>query len=148
MQRSFLVPMVLALLAAGAYFERQPLLALWRQGYDRMSKGAGASAGATPEPAIPGNGPGAPGLPGAPVVPKHAPPGTFYMLVRAKVTSSTGVKAVNPGEQVKLLERLSNKRLRVTADGADFVVTQSQVTEDGQAAADAERRFRTTPSSL
>ena len=99
--------MVLALLAAGAYFERQPLLALWRQGYDRMSKGAGASAGATPEPAIPGNGPGAPGLPGAPVVPKHAPPGTFYMLERAKVVSSTGVKAVNPGELVKLLERLS-----------------------------------------
>lgn len=146
MQRSFLVPVVLALLAAGAYFEREPLLGLWRQGYDRVSKAAGG--GATPAPAVSDNGAGAPGMPGAPLAPRNAPPGTFYMLVRAKVTSSTGVKAVNPGEQVKLLERLSNKRLRVTAGGADFVVTQSQVTDDGQAAADAERRFRAAPSSL
>lgn len=138
MQRSFLVPLVLALLAAAAYWEREPLLGWWRQAYAWTSSTIDhAKTGATPAPDAGTEAPKPISL-----LPKHAPPGIYYMLVRAKNTSPTGVKAVNPGEAVKLLERLPNNRMRVTVGNADFVVSSSDVTDDGDAATEADRRFR------
>jgi hypothetical protein len=71
----------------------------------------------------------------------YAQPGTFYVVKRRKLVNRAGIQAVNPGELVRLLERLPDGRLRVTIDNIDFVMLPSEVTTDLDAARDAERRY-------
>ena len=71
---------------------------------------------------------------------QYAPPGVFYVVERVSRETGTGVKAVSPGEQVKLLQRMSNGRMRVTTGDADFEVKESQVTNDLDLAREAEKR--------
>ena len=59
-----------------------------------------------------------------------APPGVFYMLERVKQTKDSGVLAIVPGEEVRLMQRLPKGRLRVTTGRYDFEVKESQVTQD------------------
>jgi hypothetical protein len=71
---------------------------------------------------------------------KHlAKPGVYYMLERASVETPTGIKAINPGEEVRLLER-RNGKMRVTIGTVDFEVLEKQVTNDLDLARDAEKR--------
>jgi hypothetical protein len=74
------------------------------------------------------------------------PPGTYLVIDRASVETDSGVIAIVPGDEVKLLERRSDGTLKVTDGKVDFVVKESQVTQDlgiAQAAekADWEKRF-------
>jgi hypothetical protein len=67
----------------------------------------------------------------SPVVPKRlAPPGILYMVERVSKTTKEGVSAVEPGEEVRLMERKKNGTLVVTTGKADFTVQASQVTND------------------
>jgi hypothetical protein len=59
-----------------------------------------------------------------------APPGFLYMLERVSQTTDTGVVAVIPGEQVRLMQRQPNGRVRITTGKHDFEVKESQVTQD------------------
>ena len=68
-----------------------------------------------------------------------APPGTFYMLKRVSAETRTGVRAVVPGEQVKLLKR-TGKILKLTDGTIEFEVDESQVTNDLELAREAERK--------
>ena len=61
---------------------------------------------------------------------RFAPPGVYYMLERVSVETDRGVKAVNPGEEVKLMLRKGGGVFRVTIDGRDFDVKEKQVTND------------------
>jgi hypothetical protein len=70
---------------------------------------------------------------------KIAAPGDFYLLERVTVETPTGVVAVNPGEQVKLLGR-KNGKMRVMIGTMDFEVKESQVTNDLEIALEAEKR--------
>ncbi len=72
-------------------------------------------------------------LPSAPELPRTgrvAPPGFFYMLERVSKKTDNGVIAVIPGEQVRLMQRKSNGRLRITTGRHDFDIKESQVTQD------------------
>lgn len=71
---------------------------------------------------------------------QYAPPGVFYVVERVSMETDSGVKAVSPGERVKLLQRLNNGRMRVTTGDADFEVKASQVTNDLDLAREAEKR--------
>jgi len=141
-----MVFVVLAALGYIGYEEREPVLALLSS---KHSTPAPASSGDAPTE-MPGSAPDGAGrsTAGPRVVHEHAPPGIFYMIDRAKVTSSTGIKAVSPGEEVKLLERLPGGKMRVTVDHADFTVYNWQVTDDLDIARDAERRFLETQGGL
>ncbi len=59
-----------------------------------------------------------------------APPGFLYMLDRVSRTTGDGVVAVIPGEQVRLMQRIPNGRVRITTGRHDFDVKESQVTQD------------------
>ena len=63
---------------------------------------------------------------------RFAPPGVYYMLERVSVETDRGVKALNAGEEVKLMLRKGGGVLRVTVDGRDFDVKEKQVTNDMQ----------------
>jgi hypothetical protein len=72
-------------------------------------------------------------LPGPTPLPRTglvAPPGFLYMLERVSQTTDTGVVAVIPGEQVRIMQRKPNGRLRITTGRHDFEVKESQVTQD------------------
>jgi hypothetical protein len=97
--------------------------------------------------------PSAPAAPAAPVfvskiaVPagsdgtdQKLPPGQFLMLERVSVETNDGVTAVVAGDLVKLIERRPNGTLRVTNGKNDFVVKESQVTQEVSVARDAEKR--------
>ena len=71
---------------------------------------------------------------------QFAPPGVFYVVDRVSAMTANGVKAVSPGEKVKLLQRLGNGRMRVTTGDADFEVKEAQVTNDLDLAREAEKR--------
>ena len=94
----------------------------------------GARAAATPAPfvskiQIPPVAPGEKAL---------APPGIYYMLDRASAETKSGIRAVVPGDQVKLLQRKAGT-LKVTDGVADFEVKETQVTNDLVLAQQAER---------
>ena len=59
-----------------------------------------------------------------------APPGIFYMVERVSVTIPTGVIAVEPGEEVRLMQRKKGGRLRITTGRYDLDVKEAQVTND------------------
>lgn len=52
------------------------------------------------------------------------------MRERVSVTTDSGVIAVVPGEEVRLMQRRSKGRLRVTTGRYDLDVKESQVTTD------------------
>lgn len=78
--------------------------------------------------------------PGAPNEKHLAPPGIFYMRERVSAETATGVHAVVPGEQVKLLQRNTDGTLRLSHDLVEFVVKETQVTNDLDAAQEAEHQ--------
>ncbi len=61
---------------------------------------------------------------------RTAPPGFFYMLERVSMKTDSGIVAVIPGEEVRLMQRMSKGRLRITTGKYDFEVKESQVTRD------------------
>jgi hypothetical protein len=67
-------------------------------------------------------------------------PGQFLVIERASVETKDGVTAIVPGDLVKLIERRPNGILQVTNGQYDFVVKESQVTQDVAVAREAERR--------
>lgn len=71
---------------------------------------------------------------------KPLPPGQFLVIERAKVETKDGIVAIVPGDMVKLVARRNNGTLEVTNGQNDFVVKESQVTQDVTVAKDAERR--------
>ncbi len=92
-----------------------------------------ANSEATPEPgASPAPAPESQTPAPAPLPPesRFAPLGVYYMVERVSVVTDRGVKAVNAGEEVKLMLRKGGGVLRVTIDGRDFDVKESQVTND------------------
>lgn len=71
--------------------------------------------------------------PSAPVVAAAAdlaPPGVFYTIERVSVETATGVKALIPGEEVKLMYRYKDGRMLVTNGSDEFVVNASALTQD------------------
>ena len=75
-----------------------------------------------------------PGLPSAaaPVVsnPNAARPGVFFARERVTRQNATGIKALNPGEEVKLMYRYKDGSMLVTNGHDEFVVKPSAVTKD------------------
>jgi hypothetical protein len=59
-----------------------------------------------------------------------APPGVYYTVERVSVQTSTGVKALNPGAEVRLMYRAKNGTMRVTDGKDEFVVKPSTLTKD------------------
>jgi hypothetical protein len=162
----------LIIIAAGAYYgwktwqeKPQWLVKLVPSLQSTAPADPGAAPGGVPgAPAAPGGVAQIPGAPtpeplvfksriampaGATVAPGEVakmPPGTFLVTARASVETDSGVIAIVPGDQVKLLERRNDGTLKVTDGKVDFVVKESQVTQDlavAQAAerADWEKRF-------
>lgn len=62
--------------------------------------------------------------------PRFAPPGVFYARERVSVESPTGVKALIPGEEVKLMYRYKDGKMLVTNGRDEFVVKPSALTQD------------------
>jgi hypothetical protein len=71
---------------------------------------------------------------------QFAPPGTFYVVKRVSVMTANGVKAVSPGEKVKLLQRVGGGKMKVTTGDSDFEVDESAVTNDLDLAREAEKQ--------
>jgi cytoskeletal protein RodZ len=67
-------------------------------------------------------------------------PGTFLVIARASVETKDGVIAIVPGDKVRLLDRRKDGTLKVTNGQADFVLNESQVTQDVAVAQNAERQ--------
>jgi hypothetical protein len=67
-------------------------------------------------------------------------PGNFLVIERASVETKDGVVAIIPGDQVRLIERHADGTLTVTNGQQDFVVKESQVTQDIATAEEAERK--------
>ena len=62
--------------------------------------------------------------------PSRVAPGRFLIIERASVETKDGVIAVVPGDEVRLMERHKNGTLTVTNGQAEFIVKESQVTQD------------------
>ncbi len=67
-----------------------------------------------------------------------APPAVFYVLERLSTETPSGIHAVVPGDQVKLLKRLGNGSMKVIAGEVEFIVRENQVTNDLDVARAAE----------
>jgi hypothetical protein len=114
------------------------------------------SADSAETPANTAEAPAAPSAPAAPAAPVFVSkiavpagsdgsdqkllPGQFLMLERVSVETKDGVTAIVAGDLVKLIERRPNGTLQVTNGQHDFVVKESQVTQEVSVARDAERR--------
>ncbi len=73
---------------------------------------------------------------------KHvAPIATFYVLTRFSSETKDGVRAVVPGDCVKLLKRMGNGSLRVTDGKAEFMLKETEVTNDLDLARAAELKL-------
>lgn len=59
-----------------------------------------------------------------------APPGVFYAIERVSVQTETGVKALTPGEEVRLMYRYKNGTMLVTNGRDEFVVKASALTKN------------------
>jgi len=66
-----------------------------------------------------------------------APPGTYYVTERIVTQTEAGVKALNPGEEVKLMYRHKDGTMLVTNGREEFVVKPSALTRDRAQAARA-----------
>ena len=67
-------------------------------------------------------------LPGS--TPQIAPPGVYYVLERVKVETKTGVKALRPGEAVRLVYRNNDGTILVTTGREEFLVKETAMTRD------------------
>ncbi|MGB8170709.1 MAG: hypothetical protein WCF18_24610 [Chthoniobacteraceae bacterium] len=65
---------------------------------------------------------------------RFAPPGVFYVRERISMETTTGVKALNPGDEVKLMYRYKNGTMRITDGQYEFVVKSSALTQDREQA--------------
>ena len=63
-----------------------------------------------------------------------APPGVFYAVERVTVQTATGVKALHPGEEVRLMYRYKDGSLLVTTGHDEFVLKPSALTKDRELA--------------
>ncbi|MDB6153072.1 MAG: hypothetical protein JWL90_1525 [Chthoniobacteraceae bacterium] len=77
---------------------------------------------------------------GAPGEKHLSPPGVFYMVDRFSTETPSGIRAVVPGDQVKLLKRIGNGTLKLTDGEVEFVAKESQVTNDLEVARAAEMK--------
>ena len=78
---------------------------------------------------------------------KHlAKPGTFYVLQRASIEHASGIAAVVPGEEVRLLMRKDNGIMKVVSVGGkyEFEMKESQLTNDLDLAREVERKYALT----
>ena len=78
---------------------------------------------------------------------KHlAKPGTFYVLERASIEHASGIAAVVPGEEVRLMMRKDNGVMKVVsvAGKYEFEMKESQLTNDLDVAREAERKYALT----
>jgi hypothetical protein len=156
--RNFLV---LIIIGAGCYFgwkawQEQPewLVRLLPKSVAPVA--ADTSTAGTDDTATP-PAPSTPALPATPAPPRFVsriqtqdpaatgdsgkvPPGTFLVIERASVETKDGVIAIVPGDQVRLLDRRKDGTLKVTNGQVDFVVNESQVTQDIAIAQNAERQ--------
>lgn len=78
---------------------------------------------------------------GAPGEKHLAKPGIFYVLERTSIEHETGIAAVVPGEEVRVLTRKGNGIVKVTTGKYDFELKETQLTNDLDAAQEAERKF-------
>jgi|GEM_PF-6711295 len=62
--------------------------------------------------------------------PQIAPPGVFYVKERFAVESETGIKALRPGEEVRLMYRHKDGRMLVTNGRYEFTVKPTVLTRD------------------
>lgn len=81
---------------------------------------------------------------GRPGEKRLAKPGIYYVLERTSIEHATGVAAVVPGEEVKLLARLGNGTVKVASGKYEFQLKESQLTNDLDVAQEAERKFALT----
>ena len=80
----------------------------------------------------------------APGEKRLAKPGVFYVLERTSIEHATGVAAVVPGEEVKLMMRKDNGIVKVTTGKHEFEMKESQLTNDLDVAREAERKYALT----
>jgi len=74
---------------------------------------------------------GAPPPPAATPFPKEmAPAGSFYVKERVSVEVPEGIKALNPGELVKMVYRNKDGTARVTTGKTDVTIKESMLTSD------------------
>ncbi len=86
-------------------------------------------------------------LPDGPPGEKHlAKPATFYVLERASIEHASGIAAVVPGEEVRLMMRKDNGVMKVVsvAGKYEFEMKESQLTNDLDVAREAERKYALT----
>ncbi|MEO7317933.1 MAG: hypothetical protein ABIZ56_02980 [Chthoniobacteraceae bacterium] len=84
-------------------------------------------------------------IPDGPPGEKHiAKPGVYYVLERTSIEHATGVAAVVPGEEVRLLNRKENGIVSVKSGKHEFELKESQLTNDLDVAQEAERKFALT----
>ena len=86
-------------------------------------------------------------LPDGPAGEKHlAKPGVFYVLERASIEHATGIAAVVPGEEVRLMMRKDNGVMKVmsVAGKYEFEMKESQLTNDLDLAREVERKYALT----
>jgi hypothetical protein len=131
--------LVLIILGVGGYFG-------WNYYQDHREELPKISLGSDPEPSSPPELPKGPEFKSKIPIPEGAPnekhlakPGVYYMLTRASAETPTGIKAINPGEEVRLIER-KNGKMRVTIGAVDFEVKESDVTNDLDVAREAEKK--------
>ena len=81
-------------------------------------------------------------IPDGPPGEKHlAKPGLYYVLERTSIEHATGIAAVVPGEEVRLLNRKDNGVVSVKSGKYEFELKESQLTNDLDVAQAAERKF-------
>jgi hypothetical protein len=68
-----------------------------------------------------------------------APPGVLYVLERVSIETPAGIRALVPGDSVKLLQRKPNK-LKVTDGSTDFELAPEKLTNDFEVALAAEKQ--------
>ena len=126
--RNFVIFLLLvAALGYGAYnyrreiVQRVPALAPLVPAEESSSDEVAGSV--TPTPAPP-----APVSPAE--TPQLAPPGIFYAKERVVVQGDSGIKALRPGEEVRLMYRHKDGRMLVTNGRYEFTVAPASLTRD------------------
>jgi hypothetical protein len=127
-----------ALLALAGYFGWQ----LFHEFRDRMQPVPDQTEAANAIP-IPATAPSSPAAkpPQTTAPPSSlAPPGVYYAGERISIKNETGVKALHPGEEVKLMYRYKDGSMLVTNGRHEFVVKAAALTKDREQAARAPAR--------
>lgn len=133
-----IIIVILAGLGYLGYMHKEELLAK----YNSLRGGASAASGSSAHQfeskiEIPANSAGATPQPQQ----QHlAAPGVYYMVERVSATTSNGVAAINPGDEVKLLQKLPGDRMRVTNGATTMEIKNSQATNILEVAREAEKR--------